>query len=329
MHTAGAEFQLIQRYFQQQAELHLTAGVSLGIGDDCAILQPNPNTDFAISVDTSIANRHFPDNANAATIAARALNVALSDLAAMGAKPLAFTLALSLPQHFDSYPENTRDNFMAAFSRGLFAAASNAQVALIGGDTTVADMPLSISVTVYGELPVGQALKRKGAQVGESIYISRATGEAGAGLQCWLSGVKAPADLINAYLNPQPELVLGPKLLLLNASSCIDVSDGLISDLQHILSASSVSAVIDCDALLNSSSLVAHCGKVKALEYALTAGDDYCLCFTGQLSEQDIQTLGVIRIGEITLNNNKSTLVLNHQPKQLQLSGLGYDHFKS
>ncbi|MCK5881957.1 MAG: thiamine-phosphate kinase, partial [Sinobacterium sp.] len=225
MHAASAEFKLIQTFFQRQAEQQSNDVARLGIGDDCAILTPKINTELAISVDTSIANVHFPDNASAGQIAARALNVALSDLAAMGAKPLAFTLALSLPKHYRTYRENTSASFLSEFSLGLFDAAKKAGVKLIGGDTTQADMPLSVSVTVYGELPTATGLQRCGAKVGDTIYISRPTGEAGAGLALWMAGKKEPKKLINAYINPQPELELGQKLLTL-ANSCIDVSDG-------------------------------------------------------------------------------------------------------
>ncbi len=329
MHASSAEFKLIQTFFQRAAQQQKNdSAVRLGIGDDCAIFTPALNTELAISVDTSIANIHFPDNASAGQIAARALNVALSDLAAMGAKPVAFTLALSLPKHFNTYQENTREAFLNSFSQGLFRTAKQASVSLIGGDTTQGDMPLSVSVTVYGELPKGKGLERGGAKLGDTIYLSRSTGEAGAGLALWLAGERSPTALIEAYINPQPELALGQELLTV-AHSCIDVSDGLLSDLQHILSASLVHAVIDCDKLLNSSALEIHCGKVKALKYALTAGDDYCLCLTAKLTRQQSESLGLIAIGEITEANDSHPMVrLINKPEQLLLKGNGYDHFE-
>lgn len=327
MHTASPEFKLIHTFFQREAEQQSCGAARLGIGDDCAILSPQANTELAISVDTSIANIHFPDNAKASQIAARALNVALSDLAAMGAKPIAFTLALSLPTHYDSYPESNPEHFMKGFSQGLFHAANKAGVSLIGGDTTQADMPLSVSVTVYGELPKGTGLQRSNAQIGDTLYISRATGEAGAGLALWLAGEVSPQPLIEAYINPQPECELGQKLLH-KVNSCIDVSDGLLSDLMHVLSASSVSATIDCERLVNSSLLEAHCGRVKALEYALTAGDDYCLCLTAKLEPKHVESLGLIAIGTIReLKEHEPIIILDNKPELLSLKGNGYDHF--
>ena len=335
MQTSSPEFQAIQRYFQDPASTTLSdAAIALGIGDDCALLDVAADQQLAISVDTSIANCHFPDDAPAAMIAARSLNIALSDLAAMGAEPLAFTLALSLPQDFSSYPEPERDSFLAAFSKGLFAAANQAEVSLIGGDTTVSDMPLSVSISVYGRLPKSQSLTRAGAKLGDAIFLSRATGLAACGLAAWQSAnllqrqtaaFIARAD-IQAYLNPQPELQLGKYLLPL-ANACIDVSDGLMADLSHILAASKLSAKLDCAALSAMHAGSAQASLMPSLEQQLSGGDDYALCFT--VSEANSKQLppGCVKLGQILPANPAGSIQLYNQPTDFTLNKQAYDHF--
>ncbi len=320
MNDQGIEFQIIHEYFEKNA--FYDHSVALGIGDDCAIINPTDNSQQVISVDTSLADRHFPADADAFDIAYRSLNVSLSDLAAMGADGKWFTLAITLPDFNKSW--------LQQFSQGLFTAAKNAEVQLIGGDTTKG--PLSITVQVQGEIPMGQALKRSGAQLGDYIYVSGNLGDAGAGLTIYQQQKqqqnKTDTELLTAYLKPEPQLQLGNKLRNI-ASSCIDISDGLLADLGHILQASQVGAEIDLNTIPLSTALLNFTNRANALSYALTAGDDYKLCFTSaqepeQLSSTQSDIDSVYCIGRIT---DKKELILTNQPENLQLTQVGFDHF--
>ena len=310
----GREFQLIQQYFEQQARYD--DSVALGIGDDCALITSTSNTHQAISVDTSIAGVHFPEDASSFDIAYRALNISLSDLAAMGADARWFTLALTLP--------DVNNDWLAGFSRGLFQAAQNANVQLIGGDTTRG--PLSITVQVQGEVPIGEALKRSGAKVGDFIYVSGALGDAGAGLAVYQSGVPtsdADKQLLKAYLRPEPHLIIGVSLRKL-ASSCIDISDGLLADLSHVLRASSVGAEIDIQKIPLSDFMHSYTDVNRALFLALTAGDDYQLCYTSELAPDVIDLDSCFCIGKIIADQE---LRLINQPADFKIDSSGYDHF--
>lgn len=311
MQPLGVEFQIIQRYFEKHARYD--ASVALGIGDDCALIVPTPGTWQAISVDTSIAGRHFPEDAPAYDIAYRALNVSLSDLAAMGATPRWFTLAISLPE--------VDEPWLQAFSQGLFQAATNANVQLIGGDTTRG--ALSITIQVQGELPMGKALKRSGAKAGDYIYVSGCLGDGGAGLAVYQHKIPHHEALLTAYLRPEPELALGQKLLA-QASSCIDISDGLLADLGHILRASQVGAEIDVQQLPLSAAMSGSFNKEQALQLALTAGDDYKLCFTSAFAVDELAMENVFCIGRIVAG---SELQLKNLPDTVQLATCGFDHF--
>ena len=311
MQPVGVEFQIIRQYFERHA--CYDASVALGIGDDCALIQPTPGLLQAISVDTSIAGRHFPDDASACDIAYRSLTVSLSDLAAMGATARWFTLAISLPEIDRAWLDQ--------FSQGLFAAAQNAGVQLVGGDTTKG--PLAITIQVQGEVPMGKALLRSGAKANDHVYVSGCLGDAGAGLAVYRKTLPANAALLQAYLRPEPELQLGLQLPG-KASSCIDVSDGLLADLSHILRASGVGAEIDLAAIPLSQALLAVMDREQALELALTAGDDYRLCFTSALSPQELGIQGMYCIGRII---TEPQLRLANQPPGLQLERTGFDHF--
>lgn len=313
MQPIGREFQLIHRYFQQYAEYD--ASVSLGIGDDCALINPSPNLQQAISVDTSIADRHFPHDAPAFYIGRRALNVSVSDLAAMGATPRWFTLAISLPA--------LNEEWLAEFSRGLFSAALDANIQLIGGDTTKG-RELSITVQVHGELPKGTALKRKGAQVGDAIYVTGDLGSAAAGLHLYQQGERS-GSLVEAYLNPIPQLANGVALRK-HANSCIDISDGLLADLGHILAASQCAAEIDLAAIPLAADNIQQFGRVPALNYALNGGDDYQLCFTSKYSLEALTNIGVKAhaIGHIVAGQGIHFL---NAPAGVDTHIRGFDHF--
>lgn len=266
------EFELIRRYFSTLTSA--THGVVLGIGDDAAILDVAAGEQLVVTVDTSNADVHFPADADAFSIGYRALAVNLSDLAAMGATPRWFTLSLTLPAVDESW--------LAQFARGLAVLADQHGVALVGGDTTRGT--LAVSIQAMGTVPVGEALKRSGAQVGDLVYVSGSLGDAAAGLACYrdaqaFSFNRAAREfLLERYLRPTPRVVLGSTLRGI-ASSCIDISDGLLADAGHIASRSGVGISITIDALPASDALQAA-PAANRLPYQLSGGDDYELCFT-------------------------------------------------
>ncbi|MCZ8255872.1 MAG: thiamine-phosphate kinase [Polaromonas sp.] len=280
------EFDLIARYFTRPA-----ARAVLGVGDDCALLQPAPGTQLAISSDMLVEGRHFFADVDPAALGHKALAVNLSDLAACGAKPLAFTLALSLPRIDEAW--------LAAFSKGLFALADAHGCELVGGDTTQG--PLNICITVFGEVPVvagkSQALLRSGARPGDDVYVSGTLGDARLALEALRGTLALPPGLLaqaRARLEqPTPRVALGQALRGI-ASAAIDVSDGLQGDLQHILRASGVGASVDTSnainliaASANSDWAAATISFEQQLEYALAGGDDYELAFTAPASRRD------------------------------------------
>ncbi|MBT9475821.1 thiamine-phosphate kinase [Polaromonas sp.] len=280
------EFDLIARYFTRP-----TPRAVLGVGDDCALLQPAPGTQMAISCDMLVQGRHFFADVDPAALGHKALAVNLSDLAACGATPLAFTLALALPLADDAW--------LAPFSRGLLALADAHGCELVGGDTTQG--PLNICITVFGEVPVvhgrSQALLRSGARAGDDVYVSGTLGDARLALDA-LRGTRAlPATVLaearQRLEQPTPRVALGQALRGV-ASAAIDVSDGLLGDLRHILKASGVGATIDTSIAIN---LIASCthkdwatGLISLnnqLEYVLAGGDDYELAFTAPASARE------------------------------------------
>jgi len=303
------EFDLIARYFTKPAKRAV-----LGVGDDCALLQPSPGMQMAISSDMLVEGRHFFADVDAEALGHKALAVNLSDLAACGATPLAFTLALALPKADDAW--------LAAFSKGLWALADAHQCELIGGDTTQG--PLNICITVFGEVPVAngksQALLRSGAQAGDDIYVSGTLGDARLALEVMRGHVVLPDDVFTharARLErPTPRVALGQALRGI-ATAAIDISDGLAGDLGHILKASGVGATIDTSYAINL--LAAHAridwgrGIFKGqkelqnpLFYVFSGGDDYELAFTAPRAAQSaveaasLQSQTVVtRIGQI------------------------------
>jgi len=265
------EFQLIEHYFRDKGQKR--RDVALGIGDDCALVHPADNKSLAISCDTLVENVHFLADIPAHALGYKSLAVNLSDLAAMGAEPAWFTLALTLP--------NVDQPWLASFSEGLFEIAQYYGIALIGGDTVRG--PRSISITINGQLPKGTALTRAGAKVGDWIYVTGTLGDSALGLDI-LRGTKTVNTedkqyLINRHYYPTPRVLAGQALRSL-ASSAIDLSDGLMSDIGHVLMASKVGAIIDVSLLPLSTSLQASVSREEAISYALTGGEDYELMFT-------------------------------------------------
>ncbi len=252
---------MIARHFTRPAR---SAGVVLGVGDDCTVLAPTPGQQLAVSVDTSVAEVHFPGEAPASAIGHRALAVSLSDLAAMGARPRWCLMALTL-DHAD-------DAWLAPFAQGFDQLCARTGTDLVGGDVTRG--ALSVSVTVHGEVPPGEALTRHGAQEGDLLAVTGTLGGGAGGLAAWQAGERSLDDpLLAAYLLPEPRLDAGQALRGL-ASAAIDVSDGLLADLKHLCDASGVGAELDIEALPLASGLVERLGE-GAQRAALSGGDDY------------------------------------------------------
>lgn len=307
------EFDLIERYFKRPVNRAV-----LGVGDDCALLQPSPGTQLAISCDMLVEGRHFLSTIDPFKLGHKALAVNLSDLAACGARPLAFTLALALPRADDAW--------LAPFSQGLLALADAHGCELIGGDTTQG--PLNICITVFGEVPLvngrSQALLRSGAQAGDDLYVSGTVGDARLALEVFRGTVSVPAPVFDAARlrleQPTPRVALGLALRGI-ATAAIDVSDGLLGDLGHILKQSGVGATVDTEVAINLIASYAEYTRARDqinteiqaeqwLGWALAGGDDYELLFTAPAAARtlvaaaaDISQTPVTRIGHIGLEH--------------------------
>jgi thiamine-monophosphate kinase len=320
-----SEFDLIQEYFQRPQH---PARATLGIGDDCALITPTPGMQTAISSDMLVEGRHFFAGEDPVRLGHKALAVNLSDLAAMGARPVGFTLALALPSADRAW--------LAGFSQGLFALADAFNIELIGGDTTKG--PLTICITVFGELRPGRALRRSAARPGDDIWISGTLGDARLALAGYrLEHTLDPASLHAAAVRmhtPVPRVELGVLLAEQGiAHAAIDISDGLVGDLGHILKRSSVGATLDVDALPPGLALAT---QDTAMRRAFTAagGDDYELCFTAPVSARAaiLAAAGsvatpVTRVGSIKAE--AGLRLVDAQGQALDLKLEGFDHFTS
>lgn len=316
---ARNEFDIIERYFAGQSPPG--RGVVLGIGDDCALLEVPAGMQLAVSVDTVLAGVHFPEDTAAADVGYKGLAVNLSDLAAMGAEPAWFTLALTLPA-----PD---PDWLAGFSAGLFELAARYGMALVGGDTTRG--PLGLSIQVGGWVPAGQALRRSGARPGDAIYVTGSLGDAAAALALREHGPVPPT--LRARLDrPTPRVREGLALRDF-ATACIDISDGLAADLGHILVRSGCGARIDLARLPRSPAFIAAApalGRPDAL--VLSGGDDYELCFTAApdcepVLQERFAVLGcpLTRIGMIEAEPGLRGLDANG--RTVDLDRAGYRHF--
>lgn len=271
------EFGLIDRFFKPATDAAAAPLIALGIGDDCALLRVPEGQELAVSTDMLVEGRHFIAGSDARRLGHKALAVNLSDLAAMGATPVGFTLALALPRVDEAW--------LTGFSEGMLALASQSGCALCGGDTTAG--PLTLSLTVFGLLPRGSALRRDRAQPGDRVWVSGSLGLARFGLGLlraeWDGATPAEgAAAIAALEAPTPRLALGLALRDV-AHAAIDISDGLVGDLQHIVDASGVSARIDADAIPICAALARQPEAVRR-QCAIAGGDDYELCFTAPAS---------------------------------------------
>ena len=333
------EFDLIQRFFKTGADsMSLDKSydtVTLGIGDDCALIKPLANEEIAITSDMLVEGRHFFANANPEQLGHKALAVNLSDLAAMGAKPMGFTLSIALPE--------VNSNWLEAFSKGLFEIAQRYSCPLIGGDTTAG--PLTISITAFGSIPIGKAIRRSGATADDDIWVSGAVGDARLALAALRHEINLSNDDLSAVEHrmhqPTPRIELGAGLREL-ASAALDVSDGLLGDLIHILNQSHVDAEINLSKLPKSVTLQKQSSEIQN-QFAACGGDDYELCFTApkiqrgavdQLSKT--LNLPLTRIGQITPKKNSVSkisiidasgkLVSDEEASSLLKS---FDHFAS
>ena len=330
---ALGEFELIRRYFAAPELTFAHADVVAGVGDDGAILTLTPGFQLVISMDTLNESIHFPVNADPFLLAQRCLLVNLSDLAAMGAQPVAFTLAISLPSADESW--------LAAFSRGLAKIAQSHRCPLIGGDTTRG--PLSITIQVHGKVPAGNALLRSGASAGDAVYVTGDLGDAAAALWWLLDDARLDRRaldsrsidaLLQAFYQPDARIDAGVALRGL-VSAALDISDGLASDLQHILEASASPALgahIEADALPLSETFRRCVPVAEQLALALSGGDDYELCVTVPRTTEiaaiaALKGLGVrfTRIGYI--DHGAGIRIKTMSGQQHPLSLKGYNHF--
>lgn len=316
------EFELIRRYFAAAACAQAAPGVALGIGDDCALLEVPAGEQLAISTDTMVAGVHFPDPSDPFLLAQRALAAAASDLAAMGATPLGFTLALTLPAADPAW--------LASFARGLDCKARECGLALIGGDTTRG--PLCITLTVFGRVPAGLALRRDGARPGDLVCVGAPLGDAAGALALVLGQRQAPAEtagpLLARYWSPRPQLSLG-LVLRGRASAALDVSDGLLADCGHIAAASGVALCIERDRVPLSAPLRRLLDAQAALACALGGGDDYVLAFTlpprflaALEAEWPLRVIGRVEAGS-------GVHLLDDAGREVEPPAGGYQHFGS
>ncbi len=323
-----SEFDLIQQYFTKP-----TRQTALGVGDDAALISVKEGMQLVVSTDMSVAGTHFFVDAAPYDIGWKALAVNVSDMAAMGAQPKWATLAIALPE--------VNEIWLSEFSRGFFACADTFEIDLIGGDTTKG--PLNISVTIMGEVPTGKALKRSGAQMGDDIWVSGQLGSAALGLAHLQGKIVLKNDAtglnhssaslqtsIHAFCRPAPRVNLGLKLREI-ATSCIDISDGLLADLGHILKASNCGATIELEKIPCIDYLKNDLENPEFQAFILAGGDDYELCFTAPPSKREAINLLSKQLN-LPLNIIASTrmdigLQVCYKNKKITLLKQGFDHF--
>lgn len=329
------EFELIQRFFKTGADaMSPKSEIGLGIGDDCALIYSSSNEEIAITTDMLVEGRHFFVGADPELLGRKALAVNLSDLAAMGATPLGFTLALALP--------SADQVWLEAFSKGLFSLAKQFSCSLIGGDTTAG--PLNISITAFGTLPKGEAIRRSGSKPSDDIWVSGELGDARLALAAMRHEISLPElDLIqikHRMHQPIPRVELGAHLRGI-ATAALDISDGLLGDLKHILNQSKVDAQIWIDQLPKSAILLKQDSSIQN-QFAACGGDDYEICFTADKHQRDAieqisktLNLALTRIGQTVASKSDTANIeiLNSDGNQLsddetKVLMKSFDHFK-
>lgn len=315
------EFELIEKYFSRPARR-----AALGVGDDCALLTVDPGMRLAVSTDMLVEGRHFLSTVSPDRLGHKALAVNLSDLAACGAEPLAFTLALSLPRADES--------FVAPLARGLFALADEHGIELVGGDTTAG--PLNLCITVFGQVPLDEALLRSGARPGHDIWVSGRLGDARLALEVFRGHAVLPGsafeEVRRAMECPQPRVALGQALRGV-ATSAIDLSDGLVGDLGHVMRQSGVGAVIDVESLPRSAVLAMQ-PRALQLECVLAGGDDYELLFTAPPSRREaVLAAAASARTQVTLcgtvDAGDELRLLDGEGRAVPFAARGFDHFKA
>jgi thiamine-monophosphate kinase len=317
-----SEFELIRRYFTRPART-----AALGVGDDCALVRAPTGLVVAVTTDMLVEGTHFLPGADARRLGHKSLAVNLSDLAAMGADPRWFLLALSLPDADEAW--------LAGFAEGMFALADAHAIELVGGDTTRG--PRTICITAIGTLPPGYALRRDTATEGEDLWLSGSTGDAALGLAYARGRVALDADARRHCLarleTPAPRVALGQKLRGL-AGAAIDVSDGLLADLGHVVEQSKVGAEVDYESLPRSAALRSSPDRALADECLLAGGDDYELLFTAPAARRaEVEAAGaaagvaVTRIGRV-VGGERGVLLLDGQRKPIDVARRGFDHFR-
>jgi thiamine-monophosphate kinase len=317
--AAGGEFELISRYFDRGPPRRAL----LGIGDDCAVLAaPRPGHVFAMATDMLVCGTHFLEDADPASVGHKALAVNLSDLASMGAQPVAFTLAIALPR--------VDPDWLARFCCGMFELADRSDCELVGGDTTRG--PLNITVTVIGEMPAGSAIRRDAAQPGDDLWVSGELGGAAFAVASATQGSPLPADHpAQRRLDwPEPRNRLGLELRHL-ARAAIDVSDGVCADLGHLLERSRVGAQlcwpdVPCDAVL------AGLAEDQQMRFSLSGGDDYELLFAAAPENREaidaLATRLALRLTRIgSFDSGDSVRIIDRTGRRIEWSGRGFDHF--
>ncbi|WP_434457856.1 thiamine-phosphate kinase [Stutzerimonas urumqiensis] len=315
------EFELIRRYFATASCARAGGEVVLGIGDDCALLAVPTGEVLAISTDTLVSGVHFPEGCDPFLLGQRALAVSASDLAAMGAAPIGFTLALTLP--------TVEPVWLEGFARGLERMASRCALRLVGGDTTRG--PLTLTLTVLGRVPEGAALRRDGAHPGDLVCVGGGSLGDAAGALPLVLGQRSAAPpvakpLLDQYWQPLPQLALG-QALRGRASAALDISDGLLADCGHLATASGVALFIDAPRVPRSAELVDFMGEEAAFACALAGGDDYRLAFT--LPRQHLAALAadwpITVIGEVRAG--AGVHLLDAQGRAMEPPRRGYTHF--
>lgn len=321
-----SEFDIIDRFFDRISSMR--RDVVVGIGDDCALLSVAEKKWIAVSTDTLVEGTHFLPDISPSDLGYKSLAVNLSDLAAVGANPAWLSLALTMP--------SINEGWLTAFSNSLFQQLDYYDMKLIGGDTTRG--PLSLTLTIQGLIPAGGALTRDGAHIGDWIYVTGTLGDSAAGLailqnRLKVDNVQDRQYLLSRNLRPQPRLLQGQALRDL-ASAAIDTSDGIITDLSHILARSNCGARINLNDIPISKALLRHTTPGQALRWALDGGEDYELCFT--VPESNRNVLGVALshtgtpftcIGQIGPRSEGIQFVRNYEPVEYKWQG--YDHFKT
>jgi len=315
------EFALIRRFFDRPMQ---DESVRLGIGDDAALIAPEPGHELICAVDTIVAGTHYPADLPPFDVGYRSVAINLSDIAAMGGRPRWMTLALTIP--------NADTDWLSLFAEGLFTAAVDANVSLVGGDTTRGEITV-ISIHLLGDVDPDKAIKRSGAKPGDSIFVTGAPGDAAAGLSLLESGSDQTSEseyLIGRFVRPTPRVAFASSVARL-ANAAIDISDGLYADLRKLLLASTTGAIVELSQLPLSAGILAKFDYDDAVNLALGGGDDYELCFTASRSDDDDvheiakqHQVTVTRIGKVVSGEG---IACTRDGAPFEYADPGYRHF--